>query len=685
MNLTDIFVNPPIFQLSPIGFTYNLIFLLIALVAPIAGVILRREYYWSISALILILITLSWKKTWNWWLKGLYAFIAFIAGLLGYHLTPLQVITCFSAPSLIILSYGLYSSHRSNIVVKVVGRLKFLKGQPTLLWYGLKGKLPLLQTKTVKDLFRRKANRNIYICGSSGSGKTYASNSLLTRAFHNFPILALSFKLGDSTLNLQNFTVIDVSKTPINAFEDEDAFIRSFLITFFAEKIGMMYSGVPSILREALRNVRSWNDLIRNLETLANATEDSLRRSTIDWILNNIMWSLKPKIDTTNGWIWDFKSNVVLDFSNLNEDQKTFFAELILNLIWKRLQKERKPCVIFIDEAHRILGRKTIYRSVLNEMAREIRSLKGILIIASQNLTDIDKDLLNQFDTQFVFHTTNKEDIEAIKAINPYLADIVTELPPHICVDLKQRRKDVEFYKFLPPKYKKEERKLESEVKPAESLDKTPSVVKTAGKTETSGKTAYVPDPEFDAKVERAMLEYLMKWGIGYVTRMAKDLSPIVGKDASRLKADINRIFKRLVAQGIVSKSDFINENGTRIVYYWLKEKGESPFHRILVNSTCKLLMASGITYELPGEGPDIIAYPDIRIVAIECETGLKDDLNAYKEQVLKRFKQGFDEVWAICPTPDVADRYRALNIPNHRVFTLQELKRYLKKVKLEP
>ncbi len=315
-------------------------------------------------------------------------------------------------------------------------------------------------------------------------------------------------------------------------------------------------------------------------------------------------------------------------------------------------------------------------------MAREIRSLNGILVIVSQNLTDIDKDLL----TQFIFHTTNKDDLDAIKAVNPYLVDIITELPPHICVDLKQRRKEVEFYKFLSPKYEKEKRPYEIEVKPAESLDKTPSLTetadagKTASKTEISGKTTYVPDPEFDAKVEKAMLEYLIKWGIGYVTRMAKDLSPIVGKDHSRLKADINRIFKRLIAQGIVSKSDFVNENGTRIVYYWLKEKGESPFHRILVNSTCKLLMAAGITYELPREGPDVIAHVNSKIVAVECETGLKDDLNSYKEQVLKRFEQGFDEVWAICPTRDVAERYRALNIPNHRVFTLLELKKYIMK-----
>ena len=339
INLTDIIINPPIFQLGPIGFAYNLIFSFIVIIVPIFMVAYKKEYFWSIPALILILITLLWKQAWEWWSKGLCAFLIFLANLSGHNLTPLQVLTGFLAIPIPILSYGFLSSLRPGIVVKVVGKFKFVNGQPRMEWYGLKGRIPLIQTKTTKDIFRKKANRNVYICGSSGSGKTFASNSLLTRAFKDYPILALSFKPGDSTLNLQNFTVIDVSKTPINAFEDEEAFIRSFLITFYAERVGMMYSGIPSISREALRNAKSWNDLIRNLETLYNATEDTIRRSTIDWILNNIAWSLKPKVDAGDSWSWDFKTNIVLDFSNLNEHQKTFFAELILNLIWKHKSK----------------------------------------------------------------------------------------------------------------------------------------------------------------------------------------------------------------------------------------------------------------------------------------------------------------------------------------------------------
>ncbi len=302
INLTDIVTSPPIFQLGPIGFAYNLILPFVVIIVPIFIVVYRKEYFWSIPAVILILITLLWKQAWEWWSKGLCAFLIFLASLFGHHLTPLQITTSFLAIPMAILCYGLLSSHRPNTIVKVVGRFKFVNGQPRMEWYGLKGRIPLIQTKTTKDIFRKKANRNVYICGSSGSGKTFASNSLLTRAFRDYPILALSFKPGDSTLNLSNFTVIDVSKIPINAFEDEEAFIRSFLLTFYAEKVGMMYSSIPSILREALRNARSWNDLIKNLETLYSSTEDTIRRSTIDWILNNITWSLKPKIDAEDSW-----------------------------------------------------------------------------------------------------------------------------------------------------------------------------------------------------------------------------------------------------------------------------------------------------------------------------------------------------------------------------------------------
>jgi hypothetical protein len=679
IDVGNLIANPPALTLeNVIALLYNCMFILVMALLLIGWIF--RRFYLGVPALVYLIVTIIWKKAWIWWSMGLCTLVDLIAGLWDYHVTPAEFTAYVFIPVILNLILGLYITYRPNALVKIVGRLRIRNGLPVLEWYGLplgfgRRLIILPPTKSVKSLFRGKANKNVYICGISGSGKTYASNSILSRAFKDKPILALSFKPRDSTLNLSNFTVIDISRTPINVFENVEAFIRAYMIAFPVEKTGLMISSVPTILKEALKNSKSWDDLINNLKVLADSAENAVRKATIEWILKNIEETIKPEMNSGKGWMWDFRTNVVLDFSNLNENQKSFFAEFILNMIWKKLQQEeRMECVIFIDEAHRILRKSWMFVSVLDEMAREIRGLGGTLIIVSQNLTDIDKGVLNQFDTQLVFNTTKKEDLDAIRAINPYLVDLVTKLPPHVCIDLRQKKGDIELYQFLPPKWEKKSEHVE--VKLTEGLDKTPSVDKTLeiSKTEVSGKTAYIPDPEFDAKVERAIIEYLSNREIGYVTRMARDLSPKLGKDSSRLKADLNRIFKKLVAQGIVSKSDFINENGIRIVYYWLKEKGESPFHRVLVNTTYKLL-SKRFRCDIPMDGPDIVIYDNKRI-AVECETGLKEDLSMYVEQVLKRFDQGFDEVWTICPTPEIAGKYRMLGIPNHRVFTLLELKK---------
>ena len=233
INLTNIIANPPTWD-NIIFLFYNFVFLYVMILLLIG--LAYRKFYYGIPALIYIIITILWRRGWKRWSKGFCSLVIFLANLFGYHLTPVQITAYVSIPIVLNLALGLYITYRPDALVKIVGRFRFVN-QPVINRYGLSiihgyRILPLPQTKSVRSIFRRKANRNVYICGSSGSGMTYTSNSLLTRAFKGKPILALSFKPGDSTLNLSNFTVVDVSKVPINAFEDEDTSIRAFLITF---------------------------------------------------------------------------------------------------------------------------------------------------------------------------------------------------------------------------------------------------------------------------------------------------------------------------------------------------------------------------------------------------------------------------------------------------------------------
>ena len=387
---------------------YVLLAVFICVVFPIVGIVYRKEAFWSIPALIFLLITVL--SAWNLWSNGL-SLISF-----RYRLDPARMAMYLAIPPSLILLYGIYTNWiRKSSQVKVVKRIE---NGVSIKYVGILG-----PTKTDKDIFGKKANRNVLICGSSGSGKTYASNSLLTRAFRDYPKLVLSFKPKDMSLNLSGFEKVEVED--VNAFEDEDAFVRAFMVANPIDKVGVVASNIPSILRLAVRKSKNWDDLIDNLKAMMNSSN----QLTVSFILSKVS-TLKPKKAGGN-WSWDFESNVVLDLSKLNEEQKVLFAEIILNLVWKKLQEKPKNCVIFVDEAHILLRNKySMYPTII---------------------TDVDSEILNQFDTQFVFRTTKKGDLEAIKAIDPDLAKIVKSLKRRVCVDIRQNGDYIELYKFLPP------------------------------------------------------------------------------------------------------------------------------------------------------------------------------------------------------------------------------------------
>lgn len=217
---------------------------------------------------------------------------------------------------------------------------------------------------TLRKFLRRKNNRNIFICGSSGSGKTYALTSILSRISET-PIIVFSFKAQDYHLKL-GFNTVDVSRMSINAFKSRSAFIKAFTVTFIHSE-GYLASKIPVVLDEVLRKAGNWSSIFKYLENKLKSCKSDLDAETY---LAIIKFLKSVAMEGNENWTWDFETNIVLDFSSLdNEHKKIFYAELILNYIWNELQQKPRKCVIAIDEAHRIMRAE----SVLNEMAREIR------------------------------------------------------------------------------------------------------------------------------------------------------------------------------------------------------------------------------------------------------------------------------------------------------------------------
>ncbi|EQD70968.1 hypothetical protein B1B_04712, partial [mine drainage metagenome] len=60
------------------------------------------------------------------------------------------------------------------------------------------------------------------------------------------------------------------------------------------------------------------------------------------------------------------EENMIFDFSKLNQDSKTFYAEVILRQLWHELiiEEKRHGILICVDEAHRLLHKFEKYESV---------------------------------------------------------------------------------------------------------------------------------------------------------------------------------------------------------------------------------------------------------------------------------------------------------------------------------
>lgn len=135
----------------------------------------------------------------------------------------------------------------------------------------------------------------------------------------------------------------------------------------------------------------------------------------------------------------ELEESVVFDFSSLNEDAKTFYAELILRQVWKDMTEvghRRKNTLICVDEAHRLLRTFEKYESIYGEMSREIRAF-GLLWTSMQNFTDIPDKVRNQFATQFLFNTNHQDDLVALRAIDEKLSWAASSLPKHCFTDAR--------------------------------------------------------------------------------------------------------------------------------------------------------------------------------------------------------------------------------------------------------
>ena len=294
-----------------------------------------------------------------------------------------------------------------------------------------------------KDYITNRNNHNLFVAGRSGSGKS----TLMRYLINLFPTSAktiFSFKAGDEYLKM-GYAIRDISKTLPNPFANAEAFINAFVVAFPISSIGIQASLIPTTLEKLVKKSSSWQEFAKNAERELKTTREANVRSALSYIK-----AQAPRLAYASSGFTIGSDTAVLDFSALNDDAKSFYAELALRQVYADMeQRKRKDVLICIDEAHRLTrGNFGRHHSIIVEMSREIRD-KGMLWITTQNYTDIPDSIRNQFASQFMFKSTGQNDMIALKAIEQLLAWTVSSLPNHYFVDAQFQ----DIHTFIPVFY----------------------------------------------------------------------------------------------------------------------------------------------------------------------------------------------------------------------------------------
>ena len=488
----------------------------------------------------------------------------------------------------------------------------------------------------LKGYIHGKSNRNVLITGSSGQGKSKLTRHLLGEM--PYQKLIFSFKAGEEYLKM-GYAIRDISKGLPNPFSNAEAFISAFVVAFPIGSIGIQASLIPTTLEKLVKKSQSWQDFSKNAENELKTTREANVRSALSYIK-----AQAPRLAYSSSGFAIGSETTVLDFSALNDDAKSFYAELALRQVYSDMeQRKRKDVLICIDEAHRLTtGNFGRYHSIIVEMSREIRD-KGMLWVTTQNYTDVPDSIRNQFASQFMFKSTGQNDMVALKAIESLLAWTVSSLPNHYFVDAQFQ----DIHTFIPVFYYNPER----EVDKAANIIAEAEAPKMAGSVSQPSKLEFFKPPEDrpTATQHAAMLAIYNNKGapLSVLAKYLKAKGWITGDPTIYGSKGRVGVFESLAKLGLASKTSKGYElTGKRLKFIdpsaiidGANNLG-SDLHIRLMKKTIEKLHEDNMLVVAPkgSDAPDLIAYPvasaikkkymwdDTKRMAYEIQTNARED-----------------------------------------------------------
>jgi hypothetical protein len=295
-------------------------------------------------------------------------------------------------------------------------------------------------------------NRHTFMCGQSGSGKTYSLGLVLERLLVGTSLRMIILDPNSDYVRLAEVRDTTDSRAaaeyssaasgvsvwrndpdagrPLRLqFAEVDAAAQAALLGLDPIKDREEYAALAGILATG----RKGEALISGLDALLSSNTPDVRqlglRAANLGVLNWSIWSSGQGRSLVEELVNPTSRCLVVDLGSLDTiNEQRLIAETVLSTLWRN-RTRREPCLVVIDEAHNVCPSKptdavtalaTNYAALI---AAEGRKFGLYLLTSTQRPQKVNDEVLSQCDNLLLMRMNSEADLE-------YLSDTFSFVPP---------------------------------------------------------------------------------------------------------------------------------------------------------------------------------------------------------------------------------------------------------------
>ncbi len=273
--------------------------------------------------------------------------------------------------------------------------------------------------------FEKYLTKHVVVIGPTGRGKTTFLYTLAKRTIEEYEVPVWVFDLRGEFLSLGKslpiFTIIDPEKSNINILHTwfTSPRIRAKQIVELVKSITTLTSKEEYLLYMAL---------IKTYESMSSPTFENLV-STIaalskDYGDKDVEFSLLTKIETIRSKIFfgklhvfEFKKPIIFVLHKLPEEYRKLYTlallQILNNYMLTLTPTNNIRYLVILDEAWRLMDTHSS-KKIVKTLIKEGRGYGLAVALASQDISDFPKEILDNAGTLVVFGSNSRDYIESI-------------------------------------------------------------------------------------------------------------------------------------------------------------------------------------------------------------------------------------------------------------------------------